>query len=212
MKKWDRMPGEDDISFAAFTIFRDLGPKRSFPVVAEQLEVDVEAITVMAYKYFWKTRASEWDDYIDKGIQLALRREVENRRISIMAIGEAYLKHFYKVLQTNPHDIAMTPKNFVEVARLMIDLDKLTGNGEIVPADKKELAPENEIKSLTTGDVVKAARDLIESGRRDLSNTELLKEALRKRYPDRLQAGNKNEQSGTGISTGPVLGNSKPDS
>jgi len=82
---WERQPGESSKAFYAFTIYRDLGPKRSLRRAAEiyysgKSKVNLGQIEYWSYKYHWVERVQAWDDYQDR-----LKREAHLKAVEEMA-------------------------------------------------------------------------------------------------------------------------------
>lgn len=61
LKPWDRQPGETSKAYEAFSIYRDMGPKRNVRSVAEALGKSGTLITGWSGKYGWVARAAAWD-------------------------------------------------------------------------------------------------------------------------------------------------------
>lgn len=68
---WDRQPQESHKSFAAFTIYRDLGGDRTYQEVAQKLHCSGANVRRWAAKSTWHSRAYEWDCYQDQKAQEA---------------------------------------------------------------------------------------------------------------------------------------------
>ncbi len=75
---WDRLPEESAANFAAFVIFRGLGPKRSYVATARHLGVAASNIGTTGRAYNWQNRAEAWDYYIDR-VQQAEIAERQSR-------------------------------------------------------------------------------------------------------------------------------------
>jgi hypothetical protein len=61
---WDRRADESAASYAAFRVFRDLGPLRQLAAVVDRLDAPVAAGTVRRWsgQHDWRARAVAWDD------------------------------------------------------------------------------------------------------------------------------------------------------
>jgi hypothetical protein len=77
---WDKQPGEGSEAFAAFCLYRDLGPGRSKKRVAEQLSKSVSLIGRWMTKHHWYARASAWDLHLDAVSQAQAADEVAELR------------------------------------------------------------------------------------------------------------------------------------
>jgi hypothetical protein len=79
---WERRPGETSKSFAAFAVYRDLGPERSLSKVAKRLSKRVEQMKRWSRENDWKARADQFDHHIDVEVRReALARATEERRV-----------------------------------------------------------------------------------------------------------------------------------
>lgn len=101
---WERREGETSKAFAAFCVYRDLGPSRSVEKAYRQ-GIGRESAKIPGYffawasRYGWEARGLDWDVHLDsvrrQGIEkaegsVAMRRHLENtRRISadLIAFG-----------------------------------------------------------------------------------------------------------------------------
>lgn len=87
-KLWERAPGETDKAFAAFRIYRDLGPeKRSLEAVATKVAKKAlkgrgqpTYIKEWSSQNKWVERASAYDDHLDE-----VRRAANERAIAEMS-------------------------------------------------------------------------------------------------------------------------------
>lgn len=63
---WDRQPGETARAFAAFGVYRDLGPFRSIRQTARTLGKDVSYLSTFSAQHDWQERAALWDAHLAK--------------------------------------------------------------------------------------------------------------------------------------------------
>ena len=74
-KPWTRLDNETTLSFNAFTIYRDLGPTRSYSKVVEVLNHNsnyIRQVQLWSSKYKWVKRVTLYDDWMDeKKLELA---------------------------------------------------------------------------------------------------------------------------------------------
>lgn len=75
---WDRQPDESAIEFHSFTVYRNLGVKRTYSATARTLGVDSSNLSKRANQYNWPKRAEAWDYYMDRIFQAEL---VERQRL-----------------------------------------------------------------------------------------------------------------------------------
>jgi hypothetical protein len=80
LEPWDRLEGENTKAFAAFEIFRDLGPGRT---VQQVRDLDVHVTQAWPSKHRWTFRAEAWDLYLE-GVRrnelLIAQREMAQRQ------------------------------------------------------------------------------------------------------------------------------------
>ncbi len=78
-ESWDRQYGESSDAYARFTIYRNLGPKRTLAAVARTLGLKgTNSLSSQSIQYNWKERAENWDFYLEK-IQQAEIAELQSR-------------------------------------------------------------------------------------------------------------------------------------
>jgi len=86
---WERQPDEGSKAYAAFCVYRDLGPDRSLEKTRQKLGKSAGYTRWMhtwSSKYDWVTRAQAYDDYIEKK-----KREEKEKAILDMAERHAKL-------------------------------------------------------------------------------------------------------------------------
>lgn len=77
---WEKQPGETARAFAAFQIYRDLGPSRTLVKVCEALDKPVHyrvQLGTWSTKYEWVKRSEEFDTYTDKLRLQAMEEEIK---------------------------------------------------------------------------------------------------------------------------------------
>ncbi len=114
-KPWERQERETPKSFAAFCVYRDMGPQeRTLTKTADVVGKSTSLMDTWSQKYGWVDRAAAWDDEQDR-----IKREAD-QKAQIEAIKEMRKRH-------------------TKVAVKMIDkaeaaIDEILA-GEIKPAD-----------------------------------------------------------------------------
>lgn len=63
---WEKLPRESFKAFQAYAVFRDLGPTRTLPKVAEALSKSLPLIKGWSAKHDWVNRAEAYDMYVDQ--------------------------------------------------------------------------------------------------------------------------------------------------
>ena len=61
---WTRLEYETQESYEGFSIYRDLGPKRTISNVGQRLGKNPKALAKLSKKYHWVRRANEYDAFV----------------------------------------------------------------------------------------------------------------------------------------------------
>lgn len=85
---WERQPGESSKAYAAFCIYRDMGPDRSIEKVYEKRSRrgPLSRLKNWSVKHNWVERAKAYDDYLERK-----KREEKEKAILEMADRQARL-------------------------------------------------------------------------------------------------------------------------
>lgn len=114
-RPWERLEAESSKSFAAFCIYRDIGPERSISEAYRQWVDDSTKkapqrfFTLWASEFRWRERAQAYDDHCerlklkerDAAIQDAARRHVKQLR-NFGAIFNKFEQILMRKLESNP--------------------------------------------------------------------------------------------------------------
>lgn len=76
---WERMKGESAKAYAAFSVYRDLGPMRRIPEVARQLAKHDSLLRRWSAKWRWQERCFAYDLHTDR----EHRRQIEEARLKM---------------------------------------------------------------------------------------------------------------------------------
>lgn len=79
MAAWDRQPNEPPKAYSHFCIYRDTGPDRTLPKVAELCAVSLSRVKQLAERYCWTDRADKWDAHVRALHDRAYLAEVAKR-------------------------------------------------------------------------------------------------------------------------------------
>lgn len=130
LNPWERMPGESSKAYEAFSVYRDMGPRRSQLKVAKELTKSRPYIGELSSKFDWVNRASAWD--------------AENERLKLEA-------HF--------ESIRVMREEHAELGKLMVEVAKqsfgvlLEKTGRISANAAVQIAAEGtKIERLARGD------------------------------------------------------------
>lgn len=91
---WDQQPREPSDAFHAFTVYRNLGPKRTYSAVSKQLGVSSATTSLWATDYSWRDRTTAWDFYQDRIFQAEIaeytrqmaKRHMESANDALIAL------------------------------------------------------------------------------------------------------------------------------
>ncbi|TAL08417.1 MAG: hypothetical protein EPO02_13110 [Nitrospirae bacterium] len=96
---WGRLPGESSQAFAAFVIYRDLGPHRSLDKAYKVRKPDAAKFSGIwsdwQAEHRWLERAQAYDDHCDaekRKVRERRLRELEERRIDFEIRGQELLE------------------------------------------------------------------------------------------------------------------------
>ena len=73
---WERQSSDTPKSWAAFGVYRDLGPSRTLAAAAAELNRSVALLADWSRAYSWVARAAAWDGEQDRLRTVAMQREV----------------------------------------------------------------------------------------------------------------------------------------
>lgn len=96
---WEIQPKESEKAFAAFCVYRDLGPDRSLSQVSENLQKSSRWIKEWSRIHDWVVRARAYDNHLDE-----VRRQEE----------ETQLKHDIKDAAKSRRDILARQRKILE--------------------------------------------------------------------------------------------------
>jgi hypothetical protein len=72
---WERQPGETEVAFAAFRLYRDTEGKRRASKVAEQCGKNESLMHRWMQRWHWQERAAAWDAEQDREYRAEVLRE-----------------------------------------------------------------------------------------------------------------------------------------
>ncbi len=191
MANYDRMKGESQERFNAFTIYRDLGPsKRSHTSVSEELACNVNLIHRWSTEGNWVQRVLTWDDHLDKIQQTTLEEEARSQAGRIVGLGVGYLKAFHarleKQLDAEAKDqdfeggIPLNAQGFVAVSRLIVELSGVLDPGGASGVSEDEV--KQRARVLTAQDLVQATLELSGSSGKEVDAKEAVVYALSNKF------------------------------
>lgn len=121
---WERQPGESGPAFEAFTVYRDMGEKRTISAVAKQLNKSGTLCHRWKLRYDWRARADAYDASIAEEARkqaIVDRKKMQERHIKISMQLQA--KALAALESMQPEE--MTPKDVKEFIRLATELERM---------------------------------------------------------------------------------------
>lgn len=126
---WERLDGETDPAFRAFTTYRDMGLERSHAKVARELGKSKTLISGWSTKWQWLLRTQSFDDAIDRewvNEVKVMRRRAAKRNASAAALAMqkagAFLVNL-DVEQLDANSAARIADVFSRIERLALGSD-----------------------------------------------------------------------------------------
>ena len=128
---WERQPDERSKAYAAFCVYRDLGPDRSLEKTRQKLGKSAGYTRWMhtwSSKYDWVTRAQAYDDYMER-----LKRAKNEKAILEMVDRHARLAVGFqqriaqRLAEINPSEL--TPADMARWLEVAAKLERLSRGG-----------------------------------------------------------------------------------
>ena len=137
---WERLPSESSKAYAAFCIYRDMGPERSIEKVQEKVGKKsgyLRHLYRWSSKYNWFERAKAYDDYIE-------RKKREEKERAILEMAERHAKEAVALQQKalerlrslDPDELS--PRDVLNYLVEAIKLERLS-RGEPTEIGKQEV-------------------------------------------------------------------------
>lgn len=142
---WERQSGESEKAFEAFVIFRDLGEKRTFTAVAEELQKSYTLIRRWKERWGWEERARAYDNDLEREARAKAvkeRKDMTTRHIGIAIQLQRKALDALKRLNVND----MSPKDIKEYIKMATDLERL--NRELTDDERDSVVYKMEIEDL----------------------------------------------------------------
>ena len=123
-ESWLQLAGESSQAFAAFRVYRDMGPERNIHKAAETKQGGKYSVwRNYASKYRWRERAADFDRNTERLKQEEVRKTVEAQGEMHRKVTGKMLEVVYKKLDTmNPEDL--TQGNVNEWAQTAIKAER----------------------------------------------------------------------------------------
>jgi Mg-chelatase subunit ChlI len=86
---WDRRSNETSKAYAAFTIYRDMGPERSIALVAEECRKNISLMNRWSQRHQWVSRVHDYEAHLEKVAQASREKEIADMRKRHVTLGMA---------------------------------------------------------------------------------------------------------------------------
>lgn len=153
---WEMQEGESAKAFEAFTVYRDLGPNRSFTKAGAILNKSNQLMSRWASAYKWQMRVMAWDAELDRIKRELKFKEIEDMHqrhakhaqsieTSAMVPIQSFLKKVQKLQRTN-EETDFDKMNIRDLFKLVKDIAHLMP--KIMDAERKSRGEPTDINSL----------------------------------------------------------------
>lgn len=142
---WERQKGESEKAFEAFTVYRDMGEKRTIVAVCKQLEKSRTLIDRWKDRWDWLERVRAYDNDLEREARAKAvkdRKDMTTRHISIAM--QLQKKALEALQELSVED--MTAKDIKEYIKMATDLERL--NRELTEDEKDRVVYQMEIEDL----------------------------------------------------------------
>lgn len=152
---WERQKGESGKAYEAFTIYRDMGTKRSVSAVSEQLSKSRQLISRWKSTWNWDERCRDWDNQIQLEAKKAASDEL--RKMSQRHIKIAMQLQSTAIQALANSDLkTMDPKNIIAFIKAATAIEK-EGRIAELNATSAEFAETNAEGPSTLADAINEA-------------------------------------------------------
>lgn len=158
---WDRQKDESSKAYAAFCVYRDLGPDRSLEKVRQNLDKPRSRkwLGEWCAKYNWVERTKAYDDYLEKK-----KREEKEKAILDMAERHARLAMAFqqrvaeRLREIDPSELS--PSDMAKWLDIATKLERIS-RGEPTEIEKQEVQGQVTQRYEFNDETIKAAYDTL---------------------------------------------------
>lgn len=136
---WERQEGESGQAWEAFSLYRDLGEKRTVTEVVRQLQKSRSLIDRWKVRWYWEKRVLAYDNYLSKEAlaeAVKEKREMSKRHLSISAHLQKFAMDALKEKTASDASV----KDIKEVLKLAVELERLTRDNIVSSYQRDETA------------------------------------------------------------------------
>jgi len=184
MKPWERQPGERSKAFYAFTIYRDLGYKRSLTKVAGKYSTKRKLqalINRWSSQHHWVQRVQAYDEHVDRLVLKDHEQEVKEMKERHITLSLALeVKAAEKLNALSGQD--MTVQDAIKAISLGVKLERLT-RGQPTEEIKSEVVATIHRREVMPWELMPEAQEAMRLIRDRLRREKAVEEQLRKVIP-----------------------------
>ena len=124
VEPWERQKGETQKSFAAFTVYRDMGSERSLSKLSQKLVKNKVTLAKWSVQWEWQERVGAWDVELDRQGRLAQIAAVQDMNERHVILARAMLGIVARRLQSVEPG-TLSPSDVVKWADVSAKLERL---------------------------------------------------------------------------------------
>lgn len=123
-KPWERQKGESEKAYEAFSIYRDMGEKRTIVAVVKRLEKSRSLIDRWKDRWEWTERVRAYDNDLEKEARAKAIKDRKDMTERHIGIAMQFQKKALEALKSLPVE-DMSAKDIKEFIKMATDLERL---------------------------------------------------------------------------------------
>lgn len=144
-KPWERQKGESEKAFEAFSVYRDMGEKRTIVAVCKRLEKSRTLIDRWKDRWEWQERVRAYDNDLEREARAKAIKDRKDMTARHIGIAMQLQKKALEALQgLSVED--MSPKDIREYIKMATDLERL--NRELTEDERDGVIYQMEIEDM----------------------------------------------------------------
>jgi len=144
-KPWERQKGESEKAFEAFSVYRDMGEKRTIVAVCKRLEKSRTLIDRWKDRWEWQERVRAYDNDLEREARAKAIKDRKDMTARHIGIAMQLQKKALEALQgLSVED--MSPKDIKEYIKMATDLERL--NRELTEDERDGVIYRMEIEDM----------------------------------------------------------------
>ena len=142
---WERQKGESEKAFEAFSVYRDMGEKRTIVAVCKRLEKSRTLIDRWKDRWEWQERVRAYDNDLEREARAKAIKDRKDMTARHIGIAMQLQKKALEALQgLSVED--MSPKDIKEYIKMATDLERL--NRELTEDERDGVVYQMEIEDM----------------------------------------------------------------